>query len=73
MEFHVVYLTGAPASGKTTLCKRLVNEVRPLIVYHYSALLVDHLRSSHPELTNLSEDDLRKRSAGLISPVTSKS
>jgi adenylate kinase len=68
MAFHVVYLTGAPASGKTTLCKRLQAEVRPLEVYHYSALLVDHIRSSRADLTDLSEDDLRERSATLITP-----
>ncbi len=66
MAFHVVYLTGPPASGKTTLCGRLKDKVNPLAIYHYSALLLDHVRSSHSEFINLSEDDLRKRSAALI-------
>lgn len=66
MAFHVVYLTGPPASGKTTLCGRLKAKVKPLTVYSYSALLLGHIRSLHSELTNLSEDDLRKRSATLI-------
>jgi adenylate kinase len=66
MTFEVVYLTGPPASGKTTLCKRLEAEVPRLAVFHYSSLLVAHIRSSRPELSELTEDELRERSASII-------
>lgn len=66
MAFHVVYLTGPPASGKTTLCIGLQAKVHPLAVYHYSALLVEHVRSVRRGVANLSEDELRTYSASLI-------
>jgi len=68
MAFHVVYLTGPPASGKTTLRLQLQNKVTPLSIYHYSALLVEHLRASRSELGMMTEDALRERSATAITP-----
>lgn len=64
-EFQVIYLTGPPASGKSSLCRLLQSRVQPLKVYHYSQLLAEHLNRRHSAI--VSEDNLRESSAQLIS------
>ncbi|GAA5531528.1 hypothetical protein [Herpetosiphon gulosus] len=65
-QFHVVYLTGAPATGKSSLTELIASTVAPVRVLTYSKLLDDYIskRQGNP----LGENELRKRSAGLITP-----
>ena len=60
----VIYLTGAPASGKSTLCERLASVVPSLVTYSYSALLRDHVSERMQE--NLDEAGIRQQSAKLV-------
>lgn len=64
--FHVAYVTGAPAAGKTTLVTSLPSSVQPLKVYSYSALLTERIKAR--EQRQLVQDDIRRHSAGLITP-----
>lgn len=64
MAFQVIYLTGAPASGKSTLGRLLAERVQPLEVCHYSALLTDHLNRKHA--STFVQDDLRAQSSKVV-------
>lgn len=61
---HVIYLTGAPASGKSTLGRALKQRVSNLVVHHYSTLLSEHIERR--SMTPTSEDDLRRSSSKII-------
>lgn len=61
----VIYLTGPPAVGKSTLCERLVERVPDLEVLHYSMLLRDYLAQKGSTAT---EDGIRRASAAIITP-----
>lgn len=61
----VIYLTGPPAVGKSTLCERLAETVPELEVLHYSALLRDYLAQ---EGSSTSEEGIRRASASIINP-----
>ena len=63
MTFQVVYLTGAPATGKSTLPRALTHRVQPLQVYHYSDLLIDYLKERKSQ--TLLKQELRSRSASV--------
>jgi adenylate kinase len=63
-QFHVIYLTGAPATGKTTLGSYLTANVQPLNVFYYSRLLTDYLMQKHAG--SFSHEQLRRESAKLI-------
>ena len=65
-QFHVVYLTGAPATGKSSLTELIASTVTPVRVLTYSKLLDDYI--SKRQGIPLGENELRKRSAGLITP-----
>ena len=60
----VIYLTGAPATGKSTLCANLVNQGFPITVFSYSQLLRDHVNQRNN--SSFDEIDVRKHSAGII-------
>lgn len=60
----VLYLTGAPATGKSTLCKYLESRVEGLVAYSYSALLRDYINRSATE--HVDEVEIRERSAGVV-------
>lgn len=64
--FHVVYLTGAPATGKSTLVERLKSTVEPIRGLSYSKLLADYI-TAHDRRT-IAENDLRQHSAQVITP-----
>jgi adenylate kinase len=64
--FEVVYLTGAPATGKSTLVERLKNVVEPIRGISYSKLLADYLTNRDQRATP--EDHLRQHSAQVITP-----
>jgi adenylate kinase len=61
----VVYLTGAPATGKSTLSRNLAKHIRDLTVFAYSEELRKLLmrKSGGPSLT---EDDIRRQSARVV-------
>ncbi|WP_293778445.1 ATP-binding protein [uncultured Oxalicibacterium sp.] len=61
---NVVYLTGAPATGKSSLCKYLAQTVPDLLVLSYSALLRDYINKRQG--SKLDEDDIREQSARAI-------
>ncbi|HSH77852.1 MAG TPA: AAA family ATPase [Herpetosiphonaceae bacterium] len=64
--FHVVYLTGPPATGKSTLVSLLMQSVQPLQDFTYSKMLAEYIAERHTE--PLREDQLRAHSAQLITP-----
>ncbi len=47
--FHVVYLTGAPATSKSTLVSLLMQSVRPLHAFSFSKVLADYIAERHTE------------------------
>lgn len=62
-RYQAVYVTGAPASGKSTLIRHLAGLVTPLKTMEYGDRLLWSLRRDHPELTR---EELRARSADLV-------
>ena len=60
----VVYLTGAPACGKSTLCEHLEKVVPDLSIYSYSKLLRDYVNTQRNCAIN--EIEIRQRSSDLI-------
>ena len=65
--FHVIYLTGPPASGKTTLVDTLERCVKPIECFRYGALLRNHLETKQDQ-QHISYHDLRQQSAKFVSP-----
>lgn len=64
--FDVVYLTGPPAAGKSTLLESLKDAVEPLETFSYSKALAEHVSRRDEE--DFSQDDMRRHSARLIRP-----
>jgi len=62
----VVYLTGAPAAGKSSTTAMLANRLPDLLVWEYGARLTEYVKGRSPEVT--AQDDLRTRSAGIVTP-----
>lgn len=61
---RVIYLTGSPASGKSTLCRCLADTVSGLAVYSYSKLLRDHINRRTASIVE--EDTIRRESAAMV-------
>lgn len=64
MSHEVVYLTGAPAAGKSSVAKALAEHVSPLQVFDYGAQLLAAVRSGR----DIDYDELRRESANLVTP-----
>ena len=60
----VIYLTGAPASGKSTASRKLQDVVPDLVVFEYGARLTEMIAKRRPDVG--SQDDLRSRSALVV-------
>lgn len=61
---RVIYLTGAPAAGKSTLCANLEQRAARLLVLSYSALLRDHVQDRKG--TDLGAAEIRELSSRVI-------
>jgi len=61
---RVIYLTGAPASGKSTLCAGLQKRAANLLVLSYSALLREHVRRRDGKAIGAAE--IREKSSHVI-------
>lgn len=64
--FEVVYLTGPPATGKSSVSRALPGLVTPLEVFEYGQRLTQHLARSAGGLT---QDELRARSGRIATPA----
>lgn len=62
----VIYLTGAPASGKSSTTRMLAERLPDLQIWEYGARLTAHVKKRVEGVTN--QDDLRARSAGVVTP-----
>lgn len=62
----VIYLTGAPASGKSSTTRLLAERVPDLLIWEYGARLTAHVMARSDDVS--SQDDLRARSAGVVTP-----
>ncbi|MGD9562525.1 MAG: AAA family ATPase [Pyrinomonadaceae bacterium] len=65
-KYEVIYLTGPPASGKSTLVTVLEERFQPMKAFVYSRVLADYL--SQKSLNQYSQDNLREMSARIITP-----
>lgn len=62
----VIYLTGAPASGKSSTTRLLRAHKPDLLVWEYGARLTAHLQERSEAIDN--QDDLRAQSASIVTP-----
>ena len=62
----VIYLTGAPASGKSTTAQLLAEKVPELLVWEYGARLTEHVIARSRGVS--SQTDLRAQSASVVTP-----
>jgi adenylate kinase len=62
----VVYLTGAPAAGKSSTTRLLAERVPGLLVWEYGARLTDHVIGRSTGVAH--QSDLRTRSASVVTP-----
>ncbi|MCU7872086.1 MAG: AAA family ATPase [Candidatus Thiodiazotropha sp. (ex Lucinoma borealis)] len=60
----VIYLTGAPATGKSTLCKDLIDRVQGIKAYSYSELLRDHINRN--TVKQVDEIGIRCQSGSIV-------
>lgn len=65
MDYPVIYLTGAPATGKSSLARNLASSVDGLLKLSYSELLATYICRRTPDC-KLNESNLRSQSAKLI-------
>jgi len=61
---HVIYLTGAPATGKSTLLASLDANMQPMLTFSYSKVLADYVGKR--SAAELSQDEIRRQSAKVI-------
>ena len=62
----VIYLTGAPASGKSSTTQLLKERLCDLEIWEYGARLTEHCLARSADIT--SQDDLRARSSAVVTP-----
>lgn len=61
---RVIYLTGAPATGKSTLCSALKDRIPSLVVLSYSSMLRAHIQSKTG--VTLDAEGIRRESASVV-------
>jgi adenylate kinase len=64
--FEVVYLTGAPAAGKSTTAKLLAQRVAPLEVFEFGERLTAYLAEKTG--SSVVQEEVRRQSASLVTP-----
>jgi adenylate kinase len=64
-SFDVIYLTGAPAAGKSSTARALKERVQALEVWEFGDRLKQHLAR---RFSSVSQEDLRRESEHLITP-----
>lgn len=62
----VIYLTGAPASGKSSTTALLLEKVPRIAVWEYGKMLTGHCATRSRDVT--SQQDLRSKSASVVTP-----
>lgn len=62
----VIYLTGAPASGKSSTTRLLAKTDSNLLIWEYGARLTEHVKRCLVDGAN--QDELRERSAEVVTP-----
>lgn len=60
----LIYLTGAPATGKSTLTENLHMQLPETLIYTYSKELLAYIKTRQGSATT--QNDLRRRSSGII-------
>ena len=65
-NFDVIYLTGPPATGKSTLVAHLQTILSPLETFVYSKVLSEHVSKRHDNF--VSQDQLRAKSSLIVTP-----
>jgi adenylate kinase len=60
----IIYLTGSPASGKTTLSERLSNSIANLVHFRFGKALTDLIQQQH----NVTQEDLRAATSHISTP-----
>ena len=60
----IIYLTGSPASGKTTLAEQLVSRITNLVHFRFGRVLTDTINQNH----NITQEQLRTSTAHISSP-----
>jgi adenylate kinase len=63
----VIYLTGAPATGKSTLSRNLKLAVPQLVVFAYSEKLREHVAAKNSR-GKISESEIREKSSAIVTP-----
>jgi adenylate kinase len=66
VSYKVVYLTGAPAAGKSSLTRALSEHVPELSIFEYGARLTTYVNNKKRE--PLEQSDLRERSSAVVTP-----
>jgi adenylate kinase len=62
----VIYLTGAPAAGKSSTTQLLLDLQPNIAVWEYGAKLTEHCMARRDGIRG--QDDLRARSSGVVTP-----
>lgn len=65
-KYEVIYLTGAPAAGKSSIAEQLSTAISPIEVFNYGAEFTKHLANKHGG--SFHQDDVRRNSSVLITP-----
>lgn len=63
-KYYVIYLTGAPATGKSSLCRELSKKLIPLKVIEYGSELTKYINSKIS--SEFTQEDIRARSSSVI-------
>lgn len=62
----VIYVTGAPAAGKSSTTRMLLEREPRAVLWEYGARLTEHVRARAGDVSG--QDDLRARSAAVVTP-----
>ena len=66
VAFKTIYLTGAPAAGKSSTTRLLADNISPLEIWEYGARLTAFIQERSNELED--QDDLRSKSGLIVRP-----